>query len=136
MNFKFSLFLKIQPPNQPNPQIPERKRRKKKMVPQRGFINHIAMDLFPSFGPPGKVQHHNRTDGPRVQADRMQLTGRRCALSGTYNTCSVPAMASLSPSCQKINKPDQTCHGVEVFSSPFILSWCSCSGFPAFSALA
>lgn len=136
MNFKCSLFLKKQPPNQPNPQVPKRKRRRKEMGPQRGFINHIAIDLVPAFSPPGKVQHHNGAAGPRVQADRMQLTWRRCALSGTYNTCSVPALASLSRPCQKINKPDQTCHGLEVFSSPFILIWCAWSGFPAFNALA
>lgn len=106
------------------------------MGPQRGFINHIAMDLVPAFSPPGKAQHHNGTDGPRVRADRTQLTWRRRAHSGTYNTCSVPAVASLSPSCQKINKPDQTCHGLEDFSSPFILTWCAWAGFPAFKALA
>lgn len=106
------------------------------MGPQRGFINHIVMDLVPAFSPPGKAQHHNGTDGPRVRADRTQLTWRRRAHSGTYNTCSVPAVASLSPSCQKINKPDQTCHGLEVFSSPFILTWCASSGSPAFKALA
>lgn len=79
----------------------------------------------PAFSPPGKAQHHNGNEGPRVKADRMQLTWRRRALSGTYNTCSFPAPASLGPSCQKINKPDQTCHGLEVFSYPFILTWCS-----------
>lgn len=90
----------------------------------------------PAFSPPCKAQHHNGTDGPCVKADRMQLTWRRRALSGTYNTCSVPALASLGPSCQKINKPDQTCHGLEVFSYPFILTRCAWSGFPALNALA
>lgn len=73
----------------------------------------------PALSPPGKAQHHNGTERPHVKADRRQLTWRRRALSGTYNTCSVPALASLGPSCQKINKPDQTCHGLEVFSYPF-----------------